>query len=61
VHIAKGGEIKAKATRSTTTCEFQKLLCLVLVFLIKTLLTAKKSPLIAELLSCGGKGEFLAS
>jgi hypothetical protein len=28
---AKGGEIKAKATGSTTTCEFQKLLCLILV------------------------------
>jgi hypothetical protein len=29
---AKWGEIKAKATGSTTTCEFSKLLCLVLVF-----------------------------
>jgi hypothetical protein len=25
---AEGGKIKAKATRSTTTCEFEKLLCL---------------------------------
>jgi hypothetical protein len=29
---AKGGEIKVKATGSTATCEFQKLLCLELVF-----------------------------
>jgi hypothetical protein len=29
---AKGGEIRAKATWSIATCEFLKLLCLVLVF-----------------------------
>jgi hypothetical protein len=38
---AKDGEIKAKASRSTTTCEFQKLLCFEHVFLIKTHLTAR--------------------
>jgi hypothetical protein len=35
--MPKGEKLKAKATGSTTTCEFQKLLCLVLVY-IKTLL-----------------------
>jgi hypothetical protein len=38
---AKGGEIKAKATGSTVTCVFQKILCFELVFLIKTLLIAR--------------------
>jgi hypothetical protein len=52
---AKGGEIKTKATRSTTTCEFQKVVCVELVFFIKTLLTAKRSPLIAKLFSYGGE------
>jgi hypothetical protein len=48
-------EIKAKATESTTTCEFQKDLCFELVFLIKTLLIAKRSPMIAKLFSYGGE------
>jgi hypothetical protein len=51
---AKGGEIKAKAIGSTTTCEFQKLLCFELD-LIKTLFAAKRSPLIAKLFSSGGE------
>jgi hypothetical protein len=34
---AKRGEIKAKATLSTATYEFQNLLCFELVILIKTL------------------------
>jgi hypothetical protein len=38
---AKGGEIKAKATGSTVTCEFKKVLCFELVFFIKTFLTAR--------------------
>jgi hypothetical protein len=46
---AKGGEIKAKAIGSTTTCEFQKLLCFELDF------AAKRSPLIAKLFSYGGE------
>jgi hypothetical protein len=50
---AKGGEIKAKATGSTTTCEFHKGLCFELVFFIKTLLIAKRSPLIAKILLRG--------
>jgi hypothetical protein len=52
---AKGGEIKANATGSTTTTEFQKVLCIELVFFIKDLLIAKMSPLIAILLSYGGE------
>jgi hypothetical protein len=38
---AKVGEIKTKATGSTTTCVFQKVLCFELVFFIKTLLTTR--------------------
>jgi hypothetical protein len=56
---AKGGEIKAKATGSATTCEFQNFSVVsILVFFIKTLLFQK-------LLSYEGeiwlweKGEFL--
>jgi hypothetical protein len=52
---AKGGEIKAKATGSTVTYEFQKLFCFDLVFFIKTFLAAKRSPLIEKLLSCAGE------
>jgi hypothetical protein len=46
--MPKGEKLKAKATGSTTTCEFQKLLCLVLVLY--------QNPPIAKLLSCGKKG-----
>jgi hypothetical protein len=55
---AKGEKVKVKATGSTTTCVFQKSLCLVLVFY--------QNPPIAKQLPCGGeiwlweKGEFLA-
>jgi hypothetical protein len=65
--MPKGEKIKAKATRSTATCEFQKVFVFELVFLIKTLLIAKRSPLIAKLFSFGGviflweKGELLVS
>jgi hypothetical protein len=52
--MPKGEKIKAKATRSTATCEFQKVFVFELVFLIKTLLIAKRSPLIAKLFSFGG-------
>jgi hypothetical protein len=39
---AKGGEIKAKATGSATTCEFQNFSVVrILVFFIKTLLFQK--------------------
>jgi hypothetical protein len=48
------------------TSELQKALCFELVFLIKTLLTAKRSPLIAKLFSyegeirlMGGRENFL--
>jgi hypothetical protein len=51
---AKGEEIKAKATGSTTMCKFQKDLCSELVFLIKTLLIVKRSRLIAKLFFYGG-------
>jgi hypothetical protein len=53
----KVGEIKAKATGSTTTYVFQKILCLHSSF--------DQNSLIAKLHSCGGetfiieKGEFL--
>jgi hypothetical protein len=52
---AKEGETNAKATGSTAACEFKKCLFLNSSFFIKTLLIAKRSPLIAKLLSCGGE------
>ena len=52
---AKGGEIKAKETGSTTTCVFQKVLWFELVFFITALFAAKRSPLIAKLFSYGGE------
>jgi hypothetical protein len=57
--MPKGEKLKAKATGSTTTCEFQKLLCLVLVFLSKPSY-CKNYSLVGERFDCGKKGEFLA-
>jgi hypothetical protein len=53
---AKGGEIKAKATGSTTTCEFQNLLCSTCL-LIKTLLLQNYS-LVEEKFDYGKRGSF---
>jgi hypothetical protein len=50
---AKGEKVKAKSTGSAGTCEFQKVLCFEPVFLIKTLLIAKMSFLIAKLFLIG--------
>jgi hypothetical protein len=54
VFDAKGREIKAKAIRSTATCEFQKLVYFLTCLFDQKSLDSKRSPLIAKLLSCGG-------
>jgi hypothetical protein len=56
---AKGGEIKDKATGSTTTCANFKILVLVyLIFFIKNPLTAKTALLWGRKFDDGKKGEF---
>jgi hypothetical protein len=52
---AKGGEIKGKATGSTTTCEFQKFSESILGFWSKPLY-CKNSSLMAEKFDYGKKG-----
>jgi hypothetical protein len=49
------GEIKVKATRSTTIYKFQKLLSFELVFFDQNPINTKRSPLVTKLLSCGGE------
>jgi hypothetical protein len=59
--MPKGGEIKAKATGSATTCDFFKDLSVsVLGFLIKTFLLQKFS-LIGEKFDYGKRGSFWLS
>jgi hypothetical protein len=57
---AKGGEIKAKANGSATTCEISKRVELELFDLSKTLLLQKFSLLWGEFMTMG-KGEVFGS
>jgi hypothetical protein len=56
---AKGGEIKAKANGSSTTCEFLKTIELELLIYPKYSYS-KNWPLVGENFDYGKKGEFLA-
>jgi hypothetical protein len=55
--MPKGEKIKAKATGSSATCEFQKIIVFSTCLLIKTLLLQNYS-LIGEKFDYGWKGEF---
>jgi hypothetical protein len=56
---AKGGEIKAKANRSATTCETLKIIELELLICQNTLIV-KIWSLVGRMFDYGRKGEFLA-
>jgi hypothetical protein len=55
---AEGGEIKAKATGSATTCEISKRVELELLIYQNTLIV-KIWPLVGRIYDYGKKGEFL--
>jgi hypothetical protein len=54
----KGGEIKAKATGSATTCKFQNISVSILNFFIKILLLQKKLLSYGEKFDYGKRGSF---
>jgi hypothetical protein len=57
---AKGGEIKAKATGSTTTCEFFKILSVSILGFLSKPSYCKNYSLVGEKFDYGKRGEFLA-